>query len=95
MAAAQPLESDSWAKSPAKKDTRRWCKGKVGREHVREIREHRYLPALKRDPQCGPWIASDGWVIQEWHCHHEVYCTVCGKVFWYDQFECPDRPRGA
>lgn len=24
---------DSWRPSPSKKDTRRWCRGKVGRDH--------------------------------------------------------------
>ena len=38
------LPDDSWRKQRSKKDTKRWCKGVVGREHTAaaEVREWRY-----------------------------------------------------
>lgn len=85
--------SDSWRTAPAKKDTRRWCKGKVGREHQTELRMQRWATALRREVHCGyaPDFFSDS---DGWHCYHEKYCTVCGKVFWYDSVECPEKPKG-
>lgn len=86
----EPLESDAWHKSPSKKDTRRWCKGKVGREHVFEIRKQRWAIALHRELRCGfgQGIFADD---TGWTCYHERFCVNCGKVFWYDKFECPER----
>lgn len=54
----------------AKKDTKRWCKGKVGREHVTEIRTEDWLG---RDYHCGPSWGG------RWACWERVVCTVCGK----------------
>jgi hypothetical protein len=55
-----------------KKDTRRWCKGVKGREHVTEVcirpqwRDHHTI--------CGPrW---GGW----WTCFHVEMCVICGKI---------------
>lgn len=65
----------------AKKDTRRWCKGKPGREHQLDIRRSSHgFP-------CGPNWSSRYW------CWHERYCTVCGKIMTtlgLKPDECPD-----
>lgn len=55
----------------ARKNTKRWCKGKVGREHVTEIRMENWYG---RDYVCGPsrWL-------NRWLCWEIVTCTVCGK----------------
>lgn len=75
--------------SPAKKNTRRWCRGKEGVEHV---------PALFLDAQWGlgkpcRWMLS--YYSDErfkWRCNHRRRCTVCGKVLQESLkgTECPD-----
>lgn len=76
----------------AKKNTKRWCKGKVGREHKVELgvskngwgrRQCEYVDWLR-------WLHDDGWM-----CRHVRSCTVCGKVMEYSLGrECPDwKPR--
>jgi len=55
----------------AKKDTKRWCKGKVGREHVTEIRMEDWLG---RDYRCGRHTWTGRWM-----CWESNVCTVCGK----------------
>jgi hypothetical protein len=52
---------------PAKKNTRRWCKGKVGREHQTEWRWRYYLGS--------PAVSRKG-------CYRLI-CSVCGKVLDY------------
>lgn len=58
---------------PAKKDTKHWCKGKVGREHTLAIEM----------PQ-NAWRRSCGWVTNVgsepyYGCMHVELCTTCGK----------------
>jgi hypothetical protein len=70
-----------------KKDTRRWCKGKLGRKHK---------PGIVFDDRfqrpCAPapaWAQKlKGWW---WMCHHIEICTVCKKhLRWYvPKEECP------
>jgi hypothetical protein len=92
----EPLTSDSWRKTPAKKDTRKWCKGKVGRQHETALRIQRYLIPLRRSTQCGPrnghslfWGGGND---ETWVCYHEQYCVKCGKIDWSAHFRCPNRP---
>lgn len=84
-------------KAPGKKNTKRWCKGKVGREHVIDIRKIRWVQS-RITVSCG-WRArwdyrSRGWDYDNprWACHHEEYCTVCGKITKHHPTptECPD-----
>jgi hypothetical protein len=58
---------------PARKDTKHWCKGKVGREHTPAIE----LPANAWRRTCG-WtrIFADE---MHWSCVHVELCTACGK----------------
>ena len=78
--------------SPGKKDTKRWCKGKVGREHTPEI-------TLRHNLKCYPmpeWAKGLRFYRSKlsWWCHHERICTTCGKVLdWsIEPDECPDLP---
>lgn len=62
------------ARHRAKKDTRRWCGGRPGREHQPEIRSRAKRYGLAVD--CG-WAAHNP---AQWECWEERYCGVCGKV---------------
>lgn len=66
---------------PARKDTRRWCKGKPGSEHVPVI-ERPYDRPCERDERFS-------WAIG---CNHHEVCATCGKVLRWsiDYAECPD-----
>jgi hypothetical protein len=78
----------------AKKDTRAWCKGKVGRPHqpVVQTYPHDSIPCR----EAPSWYARR---YGNWWCRHQLVCEVCGKVleFVLTSRECPDRPaaRGA
>lgn len=90
--------SDGWTDSPgspARKDTRTWCKGKVGREHqlvIEPDKRQGWGP-----PGC---FWSSSWFLESgtrshrwsWHCRHIERCTVCGKILrhWLKQDECPE-----
>jgi hypothetical protein len=81
---------------PARKDTRSWCKGKVGREHI---------PVLELEPPaltnwaCG-WRAD--WRVRAreygigWACYHREVCQRCRKVLREPRelarAECPAYP---
>lgn len=67
--------------SPAKKNTKRWCRGKRGVEHVPEMVlglgigggdrcYRRSFTAFYREP------GDDGY----WWCSHRERCANCGKV---------------
>jgi hypothetical protein len=85
-------------RAPGRKNTRAWCKGKVGRPHTVQIV---YPPnAFRRS--CS-WADYASWRTGEktmrWCCHHGEVCTVCGKVLrvshgWFggdlELLECPD-----
>lgn len=77
---------------PAKKNTKLWCKGKVGREHSPKIQMSRYAGARS----C---MVPSGWRLQmyprsRWLCFHEIVCTGCDKIInhFLDPDQCPDRP---
>lgn len=82
---------DQLRPTPSKKNTRRWCKGKVGREHTLAtvIQPHPW----DRSKTChkvpaGSWLSfyRDGWV-----CYHIIRCTTCGKIMkhFVPREECP------
>jgi hypothetical protein len=56
-----------------RKNTRRWCRGKVGVPHQVEVRVSRHA---YNDPPC----YRVEWYTGCWFCNHERACTVCGKV---------------
>jgi hypothetical protein len=77
----------------SKKDTRRWCRGKVGVPHSTVLQLAAYAVAFKRTCQAtkdGTWWAQRA----PWACHHQRVCETCGKITdhavgW--QY-CPDLP---
>ncbi|HJW01370.1 MAG TPA: hypothetical protein VJ617_19950 [Arthrobacter sp.] len=70
-----------------KKSTARWCKGKVGREHVTEIvLNHNYSnrKACMWYPIYYSFARRDeGPKDYRYWCQHSVKCTVCGKYVEY------------
>jgi hypothetical protein len=55
---------------PNKRDTKRWCKGKVGREHK---------PAVKTYSELKNWQGIKGMATDIWQGWVVQYCTECGK----------------
>lgn len=69
----------------AKKDTKRWCKGKIGREHVNVIGKGNWglgsnLDLCRPSPLFG------------WWCAHVLKCEKCGKINqrFLSKEQCPD-----
>lgn len=78
-----------------KKSTKRWCRGKVGREHQLAI-----VDGEKFMTPCGPDETS--WMTwrrgsrtepepPKWWCRHQQVCTACGKILEYflTAYQCP------
>lgn len=86
-------ETERSRSSRKRKNTRRWCRGKVGVEHVPG--EPFIYPGLSSLPKahCG-WRANtlnpEGRV---WSCIHVTACINCGKhLHFFEAEHCPDRP---
>ena len=91
---------DEWVhRPPGKKNTRKWCKGKVGREHTPEIvvPVNAYTRSVRRNQACheiGWWDQAekvwhrDG----QWSCAQALVCSTCQKVIKPMVDDCPDRP---
>lgn len=83
-------DSGKWHSS---KNTKRWCKGKVGREHVPVITRNKF----SLNTECR-MIVTKYWNGNErnwWHCHHEITCENCGKMLHFSAEKmggCPDKP---
>lgn len=80
-----PLSDSNAPRRPrAKKDTRKWCKGKKGVEHTPELVVHHTATRL----QCG----ESNWAPHRWWCRHAIRCSACGKYLneWLTREECPD-----
>lgn len=58
---------------PARKDTKHWCRGKVGREHTLAIE----IPPNAWRQDCR-WVTNIG-DRPYWSCVHVEMCTACGK----------------
>lgn len=80
--------------APARKDRRRWCKGRPGVDHVPRIvvvADRLYVTA------CG-WAPKEIWRSAEvtWKCRHREECAICGKVLRETRElrreECPQWP---
>lgn len=74
----------------AKKDTKRWCRGKVGVEHQKTVvMGQNYSYPCKDggwfDRETRTWHSSGRWI-----CWHVIACENCGKQF-VGKVECPDR----
>lgn len=75
-----------------RKDTRRWCRGKVGVEHVLVIQKaswSRNFPCRMFSYRRGPNFPA------AWVCRHQRACENCGKIIDHSikVDECPDRPK--
>lgn len=70
------------------KDTKRWCKGIQGREHV-------LVTVMGKNDYFNRGCGDFGYMFlgSTWVCHHEVKCENCGKVLdsWLGD-RCPSRP---
>jgi hypothetical protein len=88
-------------RAPGRKDTRHFCRGKAGREHVPEI-VMTPQPFYTGVPggECG-WTTH--WSVRQraydgvrWSCRHEERCASCGKVLrctgQLTRAECPSYP---
>ena len=98
---AARADPDPAKRAPARKDTKSWCRGKEGREHVLHLV---LVPDyLSRRAKVCEWASA--WSIdgQEyrlgWVCMHREECVNCGRIFreHYDLKgeECPAYPGDA
>ena len=73
----------------SRKNTRKWCRGKVGVEHQLAV-ETRFRYGWEPRPcHWYPWAESN------WGCYHVQRCTACRKILHeLRNRECPDwKPR--
>lgn len=87
-----PADHPKVDKPKGKKDTKQWCKGKVGVEHERVIVRSNWAHGMRCHPS-PPWrlkLRPD----YRWTCYHMQICVKCGKVLSHDigQTECPELP---
>ena len=75
-------------RSGAKKDRKRWCKGKVGREHDYQVQVRPNDWGMRRVEPClePDWLRSVDW----WICKHALICQNCGRQEDISQEQCPD-----
>jgi hypothetical protein len=66
-------------RSPGKKDTHTWCRGKVGAEHVKQL-ERKYRTGGRTTCGWFPAYRRKGFGIA-WSCCHAEVCASCRKVF--------------
>lgn len=89
-----PAEHPAVSKPRGRKDTRRWCRGKPGVEHVLGVTVgnwcQSYRFACRRANGWELWL----WPDKPWVCRHQRSCVNCGKVLDYSLpwRECPDLP---
>lgn len=75
-----------------RKDTRRWCRGKVGVEHVVETRVNKHATYRVERGVGTPSCYRAEWWPSRWWCNHEVACVNCGKILVVSlEDDCPDR----
>lgn len=80
---------------PGKKNTREWCRGKVGRHHAVEIRLNPQIVSMNerasRETTCHRWqYGNERYRI--WLCYHQIICVNCGKILTHALgADCPDR----
>lgn len=73
-----------------KKDKKRWCRGKVGRDHSYELGLPNWASSHPyKEWTCDPWDTVVGY---RWYCRHIMICTKCGRQEDLPSEECPDRP---
>ena len=94
VAAAAAADPEPPKRAPGRKDTRRWCQGKVGVEHTPEVA---LKGGLRRTCGWRPrWRLDARRFRADWECWHEERCANCGKVSRYlgslGAADCPDFP---
>lgn len=97
MTPKEPLASDEWKHNGARKrkDTKRWCKGKVGREHTPEkLINTRFTDLLtKRKVETGEYCRPPGshpsGRPKLFDCLHHTVCSTCGKELEWVSKVCP------
>lgn len=100
QAAAEDVR-DPAKKAPARKDTRAWCRGKVGIEHIPVIVVDHSVPHFDRTDLRCKWRAYWDWktegAVVYWRCEHCEECINCGKVLraTVASRECPAYPGSA
>lgn len=74
-----------------RKKTKRWCRGKVGREHVTEIVMNPATSYLFPIGTARSRCHESTWMPTRWSCGHIERCVNCGKhVRWtLPRDECP------
>jgi hypothetical protein len=77
-------------RAPAKKNTKRWCRGKEGREHIPMISDPRWGFPCQWRPAWGRLKDSSN--AKRWSCSHHEICSTCGKELRYSiqRDECPE-----
>lgn len=98
----EPRRDERHARAPeprikhrARKDRRRWCRGKIGTPHRPVVRLGNYAAfrlrynAVKAPCYVATWLRSS----TRWICSHERACENCGKILEHSLGDdCPDRP---
>lgn len=86
-----PADHPRVSRAPAKKDTRRWCRGKVGVEHFPVIVKRTGWYGLRGCERVTEEWALKLWPGRTWRCSHREECANCGKVVRHsiNLVECP------
>jgi hypothetical protein len=91
-------EYDTIARSGAgrparqRKDTKRWCKGRYGREHRPVVQFSNWASYwIERGRTCHETSGASTWMRESWRCFHEITCERCGKILNYSvpKEQCP------
>lgn len=80
---------------PGRKNTREWCRGKVGRRHEVEVRLDPQMVSMNdragRPTLCHRWQYGNE-RYRLWICYHQIVCVNCGKILNHSLgSDCPDR----
>lgn len=80
---------------PGKKNTKEWCRGKVGRHHEVEVRLDPQIVSMNeragRATTCHRWAYGSN-EYRIWLCYHQIICVNCGKILNHSLGDdCPDR----
>lgn len=77
------------ARSGARKDRKRWCRGKPGREHDYQVQiQPNGWNSHGTDRRCHPhnWPDRYDW----WICKHALICQNCGRQEPITKEQCPE-----
>lgn len=78
------LPGDTTKRGNRKKDRKRWCRGKPGREH-------QWVPAQKWGKDClvtAYWPNGRGYSVTKTWCREILRCQVCGREEFIPEREC-------